>query len=118
MTSPTRTQLKDVVVNQVEMVVAQGSYKHTGTETYIWAVVGPNATPLWKNVVSKGDVFVHVRRESVTTAGHIACCTLGWCWDGPNDACCLLPLDNIGHINEQVVVLHRDTTVLIASDSF
>ena len=54
------TQLKDVVVNQVELATAEGNFKHNGTEKCIWVVVVPDATPLWKTSVSKADVFVHV----------------------------------------------------------
>ena len=76
-------------------------------------VVVPNATPLWKTSVSKGDIFVHVLREGVKVAGRIACWAIWWCMHGPYDAGCLLPLDDIGQMNEQVIALQRDTTMLI-----
>ena len=40
------THLKDVVVNQVRFAIAEGNFKHNGTEKCIWVVVVPDATPL------------------------------------------------------------------------
>ena len=64
------TQLKDVVVNQVQLAMAEGNYKHNGIEKCILVVVVPDATPLWNTIVSKADGFVHVwggGRESCWT---------------------------------------------------
>ena len=98
------TQLKAAVVNQVQQAMAEGNYKHSGTENCIWVVVVPDATPLSKTSVSNSDVFVHVRREGVKAAEHIARWAIWWCMDGPADAGHLLAVDDIGQFNEQVVV--------------
>ena len=45
------TQLKDVVVNQVEVAMAEGNDEHNGTEKFISVVVVPDATPFWKTSV-------------------------------------------------------------------
>ena len=112
------TQLKDVAVDQVQLAIAEGNFKHNGTEKCIWVVVVPDATPLWKTSVSKADVFVHVWGEGVKAAGHIARWEMWWCMDGPDDAGCLLAIDDIGKLNEQVVALQRDTTVFIDGESW
>ena len=111
------TELKDVAVNQVQLAIAKGNFKHNGTEKCIRVVVVPDATPLWKTSVSKADVFVHVWGEGVKAAGHIARWAMWWCMDGPDDAGCLLAIDDIGKLNEQVVALQRDTTVFIDGES-
>ena len=103
------TQLKDVVVNQVQLAIAEGNFEHNGIKNFIWVVVVPDATPLWKTSVSKADMFVHVLGEGVKAA---------WCMDGPDDAGCLLTIDDIGKLNEQVVALQRDTTVFIDGESW
>ena len=112
------TQLQDVVVNQVQLAIAEGNFKHNGTEKCMWVVVVPDATPLWKTSVSKADVFVHVWGEGVKAAGHIARWAMWWCMDGPDDAGCLLAIDDIAKLNEQVVALQRDTTVFIDGESW
>ena len=38
--------------------------------------------------------------------------------DGLDDVGCLLAVDDIGQLNEQVVVLHRDTTIFIDGESW
>ena len=111
------THMKDVVVNQVQLAMAEGNYKHNGTEKCILVVMVPDATPLWKTSVSKADVFVHVWGKGVKAAGHIARWAMWWCMDGLHDARCLLVVDDIGQLNEQVVVLHRDTTFFINGES-
>ena len=40
------------------------------------------------------------------------------CIDGRDDAGCLLAVHDIGQLNEQVVVLHRDTTAFIDGESW
>ena len=89
------TQLKDVVVNQVQLPMAEGIYKHHGTKKCIWVVVVPHATPLWKTIVSKADVFVHVCGEAVKAAGHIARWALWWCMGGAHDAGYRLAFDDL-----------------------
>ena len=96
------TQLKDVVVNQVQLAMAEGNYKHNGTKRCIWAVVVPDGTPLWKTSVSKADFFVHFWEEGVKGAGHIVRWAMCLCMDGPDDAGCLLALDDIGQLNKPV----------------
>ena len=51
-------------------------------------------------------------------AGHIARWAMWWCMDWPDDAECLLAIDDIGKLNEQVVALQRDTTVFIDGESW
>ena len=116
-TSAAVTQLKEVVVNQVQLAIAGGDFKHNGSEKCIWVVVVPDATPLWKTSVSKADVFAHVWGEGVKAAGHMARWAMWWCLDGPDDAGCLLAIDDIGKLNEQVVALQRDTTMFIVGES-
>ena len=50
--------------------------------------------------------------------GHIACWAMWWCIDGADDAGCLLAVDDIGQLNEQVVALQRYTTVFIDGESW
>ena len=78
----------------------------------------PYATPLWKTSVSKADVFVHVWREGVEAVEHIAGWAMWWCMDRLDDAGCLLVVDDIGQLNEQVVMLQRDTTVFSDGESW
>ena len=111
------TKLKDVVVNQVQLAIGEGHYKFDGFERAIWVVVVPDATPLWKTSVSKADVFVHVWGEGVEAARYIARWAMWWCMEGRNDGGCLLGVDDIGQLNEQVVLLQRDTIVFIDGES-
>ena len=76
-----------------------------GLKNCILVVMVPDTIPLLKTSVSEADVFVHICGEGVKAAGHIARWAMWWSMDGPDDASCLLAVDDIGQLYEQVVVL-------------